>query len=217
LLILLTHIQVAAQRFSVGFNSGFILSQLDGDGFTGYDKMGSRLGIRSQATISGRINLIIELNWEEKGSRFEEDIPSDGRGVKNQVVHLSYAEVPVIFRYYHKSKQTIFVEAGAAISYLTGNRFPAQGMGDSDLPNRYESVSDDFKRSEVNAILGGGYAFTPRFGLIFRTTIGITHLYYNLHALEELAAIPKPQRHSPDAPLVLLRNYLISAGAYYML
>ena len=199
----------------MGFNSGLILSQLDGDGFTGYDKMGLRLGIRSQATISQRVNLIIELNWEQKGSRFEEVIPSDGKGIKNQIVHLNYAEVPVVFRFYHKRKQTIFVEAGAAISYLTGSRFPPQDIGDH--PNRYESVSADFERSEVNAVLGGGYALTPRFGLIFRTTIGITHLYYNLDALKELAAIPVTQRNKPEAPLVLLRNYLISAGAYYML
>lgn len=199
----------------MGFNSGLILSQLDGDGFTGYDKMGLRLGIRSQATISQRVNLIIELNWEEKGSRFEEVIPSDSKGIKNQVVHLNYAEVPVIFRFYPKNKQSIFLEAGAAISYLTGNRFPSEGI--DDHPNRYESVADDFERSEANAVLGGGYAFAPRFGLIFRTTIGITHLYHNLDALKELAAIPKPQRNNANAPLVLLRNYLISVGAYYML
>ncbi|MCB0685193.1 MAG: hypothetical protein KDC53_01675, partial [Saprospiraceae bacterium] len=72
LILFLAIVQIAwGQRFGMGFNSGIILSQLDGDGYTGYDKLGVRLGIRSQAFVSSRMDFIIELNYEAKGSRFE--------------------------------------------------------------------------------------------------------------------------------------------------
>ena len=198
----------------MGFSSGIILSQLDGDGFTGYDKFGVRLGIRSHAYLSRRVDFIIELNYEEKGSRFEAK-DSENPGLKNQHVDLGYAEVPVIFRLYLKNRRTFFGEAGVALSYLIKNSFKDGNSGTSI--NRYDEVSDNFRRSELNAVLGAGYAVTPRFGFMFRTTLGLIHLYYNADVVDIVARLPPAQRNDANVPLVLLRNYLVSVSAYYLL
>jgi hypothetical protein len=198
----------------MGFNSGLILSQLDGDGHTGYDKPGLRLGIRSQAYISKNVDLIIELNWEEKGSRFESG-EADENGKKNQVIRLDYAEVPFILRFYGRKRQSLFLEAGTAISYLVSYKFFGPQI---QVPlERYQMVAQDFRRSEINAILGGGYAFTARFGLVFRTSIAINHLYHNAEVIDQVAKLPQVERNNPDVPLALLRNYLVSVGAYFLL
>ncbi|NND31190.1 MAG: PorT family protein [Saprospiraceae bacterium] len=203
--------KLEGQRFGMGFNAGFILSQLDGDGYTGYDKIGMRLGLRGQAFISEKIDFIIELNWEEKGSKFESEDPEQSSKIKNRTVGLAYAEVPLIFRVYHRKRDHLFFEAGASISYLVKNRFTSTNVEES-LEN-YRSIADEFNRSEWNLVLGGGYAFGPRFGLLFRTTIAVNHLYRDLSVLEKLNNLPADD----DVPIVQLRNYLMSVGAYYNL
>lgn len=198
----------------MGFNAGVILSQLDGDGFTGYDKLGIRLGIRSQAFISRRVDLIFELNYEEKGSRYEAK-DSENPGLKNQSVSLAYAEVPILLRIYQRKRRAFFVEAGAAISYLIKNNFNDGNTGGTI--ERYDNASANFNRSELNVVLGAGYAISPRFGMLFRTTIGLNKLYYDESVVNQVAKLPPRQRHDSNVPIVLLRNYLVSIGAYYLL
>ena len=198
----------------MGFNSGIILSQLDGDGFTGYDKLGIRLGIRSQAYVSKRLDLIFELNYEEKGSRYEAK-DSENPGLKNQQVNLAYAEVPILLRIYQRKKRAFFVEGGLAISYLIKNYFNDGNTGGSI--ERYDKAALNFQRSELNALLGAGYAITPRLGMLFRTTIGINKLYYDESVVNEVARLPPHQRSDSNVPIVLLRNYLVSLGVYFLL
>lgn len=213
-LIILSCQTVWGQRFSMGFNSGLIFSQLDGDGYTGYDKAGIRLGIRSQAYLSPGVDLIVELNYEQKGSRFEAK-DSENPGLKNQFVHLDYAEVPLLIRFYLKQKRVFFGELGMAVSYLVRSHFKDGNTGKSIM--RYENALPLFERSEFNAVLGGGYAVTPRLGMLFRTSIGLNRLYYNAEVVNQVAQLPPAQRHDAHVPLVLLRNYLVSFGVYYLL
>ena len=195
----------------MGFNTGIILSQLDGDGYTGYDKLGIRLGIRGEAFLSEKVDFIIELNWEEKGSKFETEDPEQSSKIKNRTVGLAYAEVPLLFRIYHKRRNHLFYEVGAAISYLVKNQFDDSHSTQS--LEVFRSIADEFNRSEWNIVLGGGYAFNSRFGIHFRTTIGVNHLYRDLSVLERLKNLPAES----EVPIVQLRNYLMSVGAYYNL
>lgn len=172
------------------------------------------MGMRSEAYVSKNLDVIIELNWEEKGSRFESKNPEDNQK-KNQLVKLDYAEVPILFRIYGRNRQSVFVEVGAAISYLVRNKF--QGKETQVPLERYELVAQNFRRSEINAILGGGYAFTQKFGLMFRTSIAVNHLYHDPTVIDQVTKLPITDRNNPDVPLVLLRNYLVSIGAYFML
>ncbi|MCB0664342.1 MAG: PorT family protein [Saprospiraceae bacterium] len=206
--------RVNGQRFSMGFNSGIVFSQLDGDGFTGYDKLGVRLGIRSQAYLSPSLDFIVELNYEQKGSRFEAK-DSENPGLKNQFVRLDYAEVPLLLRFYFKERRMLFGEAGLAVSYLVRNSFKDGNTGQTIM--RYEDALPNFERSEFNAVLGGGIAISPRLGLILRTSIGLNRLYYNAEVVNQVAQLPPAQRHDSHVPLVLLRNYLVSAGVYFLL
>ena len=202
---------IHAQRFSAGVGTGLIFSQMDGDGFTGYDKAGKRIGLRGQAYISETVDFIIEMNWEEKGSKFESN--EDPFGEKNRTVHLVYAEIPVLFRFFRKKRNNLFGELGASISYLVKNRFSVMGEGNLD---RYEEISADFNRSEWNFVLGAGYQFDRHFGILFRTTIGLQHLYRDRTLLDEFRNRPAAGKDE-EVPIAQLRNYLVSIGAYYII
>ncbi|MCB0689866.1 MAG: hypothetical protein KDC53_25175, partial [Saprospiraceae bacterium] len=105
--------------------------------------------------------------------------------------------------------------AGLAISYLINSQFE-DGNNGKNLA-RYDEATGQFRRSELNALLGGGFALTEKLGILFRTTIGLNHLYYNSDVIDVVARLPPEQRNDPDVPLVLLRNYLVSVGIYYLL
>ena len=213
LLLLLYCHQATAQRFSAGIGSGLILSQMDGDGFTGYDKLGMRLGLRGIAHISERVDFILEMNWEEKGSTFESIIDGNVSAEKNRTLALTYAEMPMMVRIFNRRRGGLFYEGGFAISYLVKDEYLREGRA-TDL-EQFEKVSPDFNRSEWNVVLGLGYEFNRHLGVLFRTSFGFSHLYRNLEAQEGF--LNRPVGSTEEPPIVQLRNYLVSVGAYYII
>ena len=202
-----------SQRFSAGVGAGIIVSQMDGDGFTGYDKLGKRIGLRGLANISEKIDLVVEMNWEEKGSKFETIVDNKKSDLKNRTIDLAYAEIPVLCRFFLKRRGGLFGEVGVSISYLVKDRFH-RGVRGGDL-DEYESLAPMFNRSEWNAVLGGGLELSRHFGFLFRTTFGFSYLYRDLSALE--GYLNRPAGSNAEEPIVQLRNYLVSVGAYYII
>lgn len=213
LFLLLMHAaNSSAQRFGMGVGIGGLLSQMDGDNFEGYDKLGLRLGVRGQAYISSKLDFAIEMNFEEKGSRFEND-PAIKSSDKSRKIALSYAEMPLMLRYFVWRRPGLYIEGGAAISYLLSSKFEVEQDGVS--LDEFEKISSSFNRSEWNVLLGGGYAIGDHLDFYFRTSIGFSHLYRNLETRKAL------ERGQPlgvgEASIYQLRNYLISFGIHYMI
>ncbi len=205
----------AQEQFVAGIHAGIIASQLDGDNYTGYDKFGLRIGARVERRVGQKIEISIELNYEEKGSRFES---RDGRPVmeRNRIIQLTYAEVPIIVRWYHKTQKRLFFESGIALSYMLDHRFRVIGTRGNLLA--FESIASEFSRSELNLILGLGHRFSDKVGIYFRTSIGLIPFYENAAAREEKVPFT-PRPFGTPSPEIInhLRNYLISAGFSYML
>ncbi len=204
---------MVAQRFSAGVGAGVIMSQMDGDGFTGYDKLGKRVGLRGLAHITDRIDVVVEMNWEEKGARFESINDNKKSDNKNRTIDLAYAEIPVLCRFFLKERGGLFGEAGISISYLVKDRY-RRGARAADL-DQYEELAPRFNRSEWNAVLGGGIEFNRHVGVLFRTTFGFSYLYRDRSALD--GYLNRPAGSLQEEPIVQLRNYLVSAGIYYII
>ncbi len=211
LLFVLTFQQLQAQRFSMGLGIGATLAQMDGDNFEGYDKLGLRVGIRGEAYLSPRWDVILEMNIEEKGSRLGDD-PTMQSGDKNRVISLTYAEMPLLLRYFLFRRPGLYLESGVAVSYLLKSKFTVHRSAPS-LQN-FEEISPDFNRNEWNAVLGGGLTLNPRLGFYFRTTIGFSHLYRNLEVKEAYVKAGGKLGVGEHQPIFQLRNYLVSLGAY---
>ena len=202
----------SAQRFSMGVGIGGLLSQMDGDDFEGYDKLGLRVGVRGQAYISPRLDFAVEMNFEEKGSRFEND-PAITSSDKSRKIALSYAEMPLMLRYFIRRRPGLYIEAGAAISYLLNSRFEVES--DAVSLDEFEKLSPSFNRSEWNVLLGGGFAISDHLDFYFRTSIGFSHLYRDLETRKALEG-GQPLGVG-ETSIYQLRNYLISFGMHYII
>ncbi|NND07715.1 MAG: PorT family protein [Saprospiraceae bacterium] len=207
-----TVISLGAQRFSMGVGVAGIMSQIDGDDFEGYDKFGLRIGVRGEAYISRRLDFAIEMNIEEKGSRFEDD-PAIESKHKGRVIALSYAEMPLMLRYSLRRRPGPYIEGGVAISYLLNSTFGVEPERVS--LEEFEMLSPNFSRSEWNILLGGGFAINQHLDFYFRTSIGFSHLYRDLEVRDAFERGQTPG--VGESSIYQLRNYLISLGAHYML
>jgi hypothetical protein len=217
ILLLCAVISAQAQRFRLGGGIGANLSQMDGDGFSGYDKLGLRAGLRTEVYLAETIDLIVEMNYEEKGSRFESQQVASGTE-KRRLIDLRYAEIPIMLRFFRRNRHNLFVETGVSISYLLSSDFLAPGEP-PDVMQIYEQISTDFNRYEWNAVLGGGLIINNHWGLTLRTSIGFSYLFRDLAGLEAFRRSQNGHVFRPgiDDPVFQLRNYLISLGTYYML
>ncbi len=214
ILLVMMLCSLEAQHFSAGVQGGLSFSQLDGDQFTGYDKKGIWFGIRGQTSLSSFTELMVELNYVQKGSRFGRTQNSEH---KNRLIALSYAEVPVIFRFHKKKKTALFYDLGFSVSFLINEH-----LRFNRSPKMEQSIADiipDFERRELNGLLGMGMSFSNRLGCFVRTSIGMSLLYKNENPTDGSQFINNVFVHQRDQSVHIshLRNYHILVGTFYLI
>ena len=197
--------------FGAGVLIGPSFSQIDGDKFTGYSKVGIYGGAQAIVRFDKRNQLRIGLLYHQKGNRVESRNEPNYRD-KDRIMELNYAEVPFIF--YHRltynelnSRATI-LEAGLAYGRLLGTRFEEiETRIDTDP---YESLLDEFSRNEVSAVIGLSYQINKNFGVGFRSTMALKKYYVNPVAQE-------PDPLGRRQAIKFLRNYGFAILASYTL
>ncbi|MDR1792096.1 MAG: outer membrane beta-barrel protein, partial [Bacteroidales bacterium] len=84
---------VLAQKFSGGVKAALVISQVDGDNLSGYNKVGAMAGAFANFTfLNERLKLQLDLDYIQKGSRQPQtgDVPDSYKMSVQQV------EVPVL-------------------------------------------------------------------------------------------------------------------------
>ncbi len=190
-------------RFSASVLVGAHLTQLDGDLYVGFDKFGASVGVRGTANLAEHWDFDFELNYQQKGSRFEERV----NGPKDRLIHLDYMEVPFFIRYYPGARDRgLSLAIGIAYARRIGSR-----IEDTTRPNliAYNEIVEDFKSNEISLIPAIAYRINPHFSFGLRYSYALTSFYDN------------PEGYSPEATgffveeISLLRNYLVGLyGAY---
>ena len=197
--------------FGAGVLVGASFSQIDGDAFTGYSKVGLYTGAQAIVRFDKRNQLRIGLLYHQKGNRVESQGGGNYRD-KDRIMELSYAEVP--FLLYHKltfnelKNSATILEAGLAYGRLSGTRFV-------ELENRidgpaYESLVDDFSRNEISAVVGLSYQIDKHFGIGFRSTMALKKYYVN-------PIVQEPDPLGRRGAIKFLRNYGFSLFTSYTL
>ena len=187
---------------------GVSLTQMDGDGFTGYDHWGFRYGLKSQVKLTDRSKLSLELTITEKGASFAPQItPEDIDLGKDRTIELDFAEIPILYTYHFGM---FYGELGVGISRLVNENL----INESDPWNVRASRNwhEYFRDFEWNILLGGGLEVGKSIGFNFRTTIGASHIFSinsDEASLEDILSYD-------DKPILFMRNYLISLTAYYL-
>ncbi len=146
---------VKAQYFNAGIKAGIVGSQVDGDGFGGYDKLGFEAGIFVSYQLSMRTSLQLEIELIQKGSSHT---PNYDKGDYDQYkMRLNYIQIPVLFQYKITKK-------------LTGESGPAFGLLVSDYEQRdqYEITSNPFRKFAFSWVTGINYAITNNWNANFR-------------------------------------------------
>ncbi len=153
------------QNIKASLLLGFNASQVDGDTYAGYHKVGLNTGVSALVPISKRFSWNIELLYNQKGSRKFAN-PKDGDNVSYKLV-LDYADVPLLFNYHDKDK----ISFGLGVSMGALVRF-------KEFQDEIETLSttDDYKKFDYNLLFNGQYNFSPHFGINIRYAISFLNI-----------------------------------------
>ena len=166
---------VDAQRFSAGLILGINASQIDGDLYAGYSKIGIVGGIQGFAYLTDKLDLGIELRYSQIGSR---STPNNQNSAEPFSLTLNYAEVPVSINY-----KDWYVEAedfhrlhfhfGLTYARLISSKLKDQ----SGSP--FEILINSFNDNYFGALIGTTYFINEHFGATIRFNRAILLLYKN--------------------------------------
>ncbi len=158
----------AYNRLTGGLVAGINTSQVDGDGYKGYDKIGFTGGgvlflpfgdmdMPFDATIA----LSLEVLYTQKGAYGPDPIP--GTSFRSQQIKLHYAEVPILLNLYRGPRKSGF-GAGFSVSYLGFSEELVERLGGVVIKDGLP-----FKKFDFNFVLSGhihiwqGFFISPRF------------------------------------------------------
>ena len=179
--------QTHSQKFNGGILAGGLVSQVDGDDWAGYHKLGFMGGGFVSLDLSRHFTLQMEMEYIQKGSRKSADLenPNDF----SYLLRLHYLEIPLLVQYtFYKRFQ---VEAGPAMDVLLGYQEENNGQ---EVPNQYP-----FRSVTLAGIIGASGYITSNLKATFRWN-------YSLLSLRQ----PQPygQRGNP------WRKFLFEVGQF---
>ena len=153
LITLCAPLRALPQDFSAGLLAGIAATQVDGDRFGGYNKVGPIGGLWVQRTFGDHWAARADLRYIQKGcTQRQRD-----NGYIQYRLRLNYVELP-LSAWYHLNHRWAF-GAGASIGYLAA-------LKESDTAGpvpREQQVR--LRRYEVSALIAIGYWISPRWAV----------------------------------------------------
>ena len=142
-ILLLLSTLTKAQDYEADLLLGVNFSQIDGDQFAGYNKLGLNIGFAISRKIAEPWEASFEVRYSQKGSRkvLDPDIPQP-----SLVINYHYAEVPLLARY--NFTENIQFQAGPSIGVTVFNE-----RNDNGFVKKEEALLG----YEVAFHLGGSY------------------------------------------------------------
>jgi len=150
-----------SQHFEGGFFGGFTASQVDGDRFSGYNKVGITAGAYATKEISRNMNWKTEIRYIQKGA-YKKNTEMDPTLFKTS---LHYAEIPLILQYFYNEK--VFFEGGLVPEILLASK---EENEDGIIP---DDQSLPFHPFSLEITAGAGYFFTGNLAAGFRYTYSL--------------------------------------------
>tara|TARA_B100001059_G_scaffold167885_1_gene167664 strand:- start:22600 stop:23166 length:567 start_codon:yes stop_codon:yes gene_type:complete len=147
-----------AQDFGAQLLVGANFSQVDGDQFAGYNKLGVNAGIQINRPINSDWESAFEIRYSMKGSK--KVIDPEGPPTETIDLNYHYLEVPFLVKYLGWKK--IEPYGGLSLGVNTFNERDENGR---------KTKIDRLKKTEIGFHLGGSYALNKR------TNIDLRHSY----------------------------------------
>jgi opacity protein-like surface antigen len=155
----LTALGAQAQSYKADILLGANFSQIDGDQFAGYNKLGLNLGFAINRTVKGPWDASFEILYTQKGSRkvLDPDIIEP-----SLVINYHYIELPLLARYALNDK----------VQFYAGPSFGINVFNERD-DNGFIKKEEALNKTEVAMHLGGSYAVSDHFALDLRHSYSI--------------------------------------------
>ncbi|MBS1687857.1 MAG: PorT family protein [Bacteroidetes bacterium] len=182
--------------FYGGLVLGANFTQVDGDTYEGYHKVGFNVGGIVYMKISQDMGISMEMLYTQKGShdRSQSESPYIGPYFSEYKLKLNYVEVPVLFHFL--TSRRLHYELGAAYAQLINSSeslFSDPGMVID--PNIYS-----FRKSDISVLAGGSYQ-------IYKWWFLEARFQYSLATIRDANRIPfgGPQQFNNVVTLRLVR------------
>lgn len=192
-------------RFATGLIVGVNTSQINGDFLSGFEKPGGFIGLRAIARITNSTELIIEMQYNRKGSRDPNRfVPGLGG---NRSITLDYIEIPFLLNKTIETKSIKYsVESGIAYARLFSLKIN-ENPGTVNY-NTFTEIQDDFNNQEIIFLFGGGVMLSKHIRLMVRSAYSLTLLYERETPVINI---------SGELPVYnTLRNIQLSLGVNYI-
>ena len=149
---------LSQQSFNAGILAGINATQVSGDGYGGFNKAGLHVGLFSNIDVSPKVNLQMEINYSQKGSRRN---PNTSEGdIDFFLLRLNYIEIPIVARTNYKK---FIFEAGTYYGQLIKSSLEDEN-GPFDIPDGL----NQFNGYDVGVIGGIYFQFTESLMMNFR-------------------------------------------------
>ncbi len=153
---------IKAQRFHGGLTGGVNACQVDGDRFSGYNKLGLNFGVYTKTKLSRMWEAQVDLKYTGKGA------VDPGTEVDPSVyeLNLNYIEMPMVIRW-HSSDMLAFEGGVAMASLLSAKWYDVNGL----IPQ--EQIDPSFKNFEWAGIVGFNLALFEKMDFNIRYSYSI--------------------------------------------
>ncbi len=142
ILLLVVPVLTIGQRFDGGVSLGASATQVDGDDWGGFTKIGLVAGAYVKTDVSENIGFQVDLHYIDKGSKNKKD--PDNPGESQFKIKLRYVQMPFMGYYHFRNRYNI--ELGIAPAYLISSKILENG---EELPDYYK-----YKPFDLSALIG---------------------------------------------------------------
>ncbi len=192
--------------------TGFNISQIDGDYFTGWDQSGYSAGLQVNALMTSHLRLSVGMLYNQKGSKIPHGTRVTAQTTNDRNIRLNYIDVPILLKVMlNHPERGSFLEVGGSYGRLASTditeRLPSQFEG-----TVYQKIVTEFNKNEFGLIGGLGFTVGKRIAIIWRYNFGLTRFYQNE------GYIPPGPLSTAERESRFLRNYFMSIhGSYRIL
>ena len=191
---------VSAQRFQGGLLGGFTASQVDGDSYAGFDKLGLQGGVFINISFRNNFGAQMEIRYAGRGARK----PTSSEDTEVYKLALHYIDLPLMATYTFRKK--VVFDLGIVPGYLFARNGEENG-GPVD-----ESWFVGFKKTDIAWLVGVNYKITENIFVNVRYSYSLTAINDNVHAISSYGPIGNLFGYNSGD----YNNYL-TLGVYYQI
>jgi opacity protein-like surface antigen len=150
-----------SQSFRGGVTAGFTASQVDGDSYAGYDKLGVLGGVFISRNFLPYLDARMEIRYAQRGARN----PASKDNTGGYLLALHYIDIPIMASFHIKDYGT------ADVGLIPGYMFAAHGEDDNGkLPDDYLV---DFRKFDLGTLVGVTIRITDKASVSVRYSYSI--------------------------------------------